>query len=33
MHVMVDAGHGGKDSGALSPRGFKEKDFNLIQAL
>ena len=30
---MVDAGHGGKDSGALSPRGFKEKDFNLKQAL
>ena len=33
IHVMVDAGHGGKDSGALSPRGFKEKDFNLKQAL
>lgn len=33
IHVMIDAGHGGKDSGALSPRGFKEKDFNLKQAL
>lgn len=30
--VMVDAGHGGKDSGALSPRGFKEKDFNIAVA-
>ena len=33
VHVMVDAGHGGNDPGALSPRGFKEKDFNLEQAL
>ena len=32
VHVVVDAGHGGKDSGALSPMGFKEKDFNLLQA-
>ena len=32
VHVVVDAGHGGKDSGAFSPRGFKEKDFNLLQA-
>ena len=32
IHVMVDAGHGGSDSGALSPRGMKEKDFNLLQA-
>ena len=32
IHVMVDAGHGGGDSGALSPRGMKEKDFNLLQA-
>jgi N-acetylmuramoyl-L-alanine amidase len=30
--VVVDAGHGGKDPGALSPRGFKEKDFNIRQA-
>ncbi len=33
VHVMVDAGHGGSDSGALAPRGLKEKDFNLAQAL
>ena len=32
IHVMVDAGHGGSDSGALSPRGMKEKDFNILQA-
>ena len=32
IHVMVDAGHGGSDSGALSPRGLKEKDFNIFQA-
>ena len=31
--VVIDAGHGGKDSGALSPRGLKEKDFNLRQAV
>jgi N-acetylmuramoyl-L-alanine amidase len=30
---MVDAGHGGTDSGALTPRGLKEKDYNLAQAL
>lgn len=29
VHVMIDAGHGGRDTGALSPRGFKEKDFNI----
>ena len=33
VHVMIDAGHGGTDPGALSPRGFCEKDFNLKQAL
>lgn len=33
VHVVIDAGHGGKDPGALSPRGFKEKDFNLMQAI
>ena len=33
VHVMVDAGHGGPDSGALAPHGLKEKDFNLAQAL
>lgn len=27
--VVIDPGHGGDDSGALSPRGFKEKDANL----
>ena len=32
IHVMVDAGHGGGDPGALSPRGMKEKDFNILQA-
>ena len=32
VHVMVDAGHGGSDPGALSPRGMKEKDFNIFQA-
>jgi N-acetylmuramoyl-L-alanine amidase len=32
VHVVVDAGHGGRDPGALSPRGFKEKDMNLNQA-
>lgn len=32
VHVVVDAGHGGRDSGTLSPRGFKEKDLNLSQA-
>ena len=33
IHVMVDAGHGGSDSGALTPHGRKEKDYNLAQAL
>ena len=32
VYVMVDAGHGGSDSGALSPHGWKEKDVNLLQA-
>ena len=32
VRVVVDAGHGGRDSGALSPRGGKEKDFNLSLA-
>jgi N-acetylmuramoyl-L-alanine amidase len=30
--ICIDAGHGGSDSGALSPHGWKEKDFNLMQA-
>ena len=32
VYVMVDAGHGGSDSGALSPHGWAEKDVNLLQA-
>lgn len=32
VHVMVDAGHGGNDPGALTPRGLREKDCNLRQA-
>lgn len=27
--VIIDPGHGGKDPGALSPNGIKEKDLNL----
>lgn len=30
--VVIDAGHGGDDTGALSPHGFKEKDANLLLA-
>ncbi len=30
--ICVDPGHGGKESGALSPHGWKEKDVNLMQA-
>lgn len=33
VYVMVDAGHGGSDSGTLSPHGWREKDVNLQQAL
>lgn len=32
VRICVDAGHGGSDSGALSPHGWKEKDVNLMQA-
>ena len=32
VYVMVDAGHGGSDSGALSPHGWPEKEVNLLQA-
>ena len=30
--VAIDAGHGGKDVGALSPHGWMEKDANLLMA-
>ncbi|MEH7124282.1 MULTISPECIES: SH3 domain-containing protein [unclassified Bacillus (in: firmicutes)] len=32
-HVIIDAGHGGKDAGAVGPTGLKEKDVNLGTAL
>lgn len=32
VYVMVDPGHGGSDTGALSPHGWCEKDVNLQQA-
>ncbi len=31
--VMLDAGHGGSDTGAISPHGWKEKEVNLLQVL
>lgn len=31
--IVVDAGHGGHDSGAKGPRGTKEKEINLLLAL
>lgn len=31
--IIIDAGHGGKDSGAVGPTGLKEKDVNLATAL
>jgi len=30
--VVVDAGHGGKDTGAIGPRGVREKDLTLAIA-
>ncbi len=32
VRICVDAGHGGEETGALSPHGWKEKDVNLMQA-
>ena len=32
LYIMVDPGHGGNDTGALSPHGWCEKDVNLLQA-
>jgi N-acetylmuramoyl-L-alanine amidase len=32
ISIVIDPGHGGADSGALSPRRFKEKDANLAVA-
>lgn len=29
FHVVIDAGHGGKDRGASSPKGITERDINL----
>ncbi len=31
-HVIVDAGHGGHDTGAIGPRGVREKDVTLAMA-
>lgn len=30
--IVVDAGHGGEDPGAIGPKGIKEKDINLLVA-
>ena len=32
VFVLVDPGHGGRDTGAISPHGWCEKDVNLAQA-
>lgn len=32
-NIIIDAGHGGKDSGTVGPTGLKEKDVNLATAL
>jgi N-acetylmuramoyl-L-alanine amidase len=32
MRIMLDAGHGGDDAGALGPSGITEADLNLVQA-
>lgn len=31
--IVIDPGHGGRDPGAISPNGIKEKDLNLIMSL
>lgn len=33
IRIVLDAGHGGHDTGCISPHGWKEKDANLEQAL
>lgn len=33
VRICLDPGHGGSDSGALSPHGWREKEVNLLQAL
>ena len=32
FHVVIDAGHGGRDGGAISPNGTKESEINLAIA-
>lgn len=32
LRIMLDAGHGGRDSGALGPSGLAEADVNLVEA-
>lgn len=33
MRIVVDPGHGGNDTGALGPTGYKEADFNMETAV
>lgn len=32
LRIMLDAGHGGRDTGALGPSGLAESDVNLVEA-